>query len=173
MRPSLVLMLVVAAACSSDASNPRAEWRDTSPHTRRDVRVSNSTTIAVLDWGGTGTPLIFLAGIGNSAHVFDSVAPLFTDRFHVFGINRRGFGGSSQPPAATVPPLVEDIKAVVDSLALGPAVLVGHSFGGVEMTEVAANHPSACRGLVYLDAAHNHDRVADLLREAPCPRRRS
>jgi pimeloyl-ACP methyl ester carboxylesterase len=45
----------------------------------------------VLDWGGTGPPLVFLAGLGNTAHVFDHFAHQFTDRFRVLGVTRRGY----------------------------------------------------------------------------------
>lgn len=33
-----------------------------------------------VDWGGTGLVLVFLTGLGDSAHAFDSLAPRFTDR---------------------------------------------------------------------------------------------
>jgi non-heme chloroperoxidase len=29
----------------------------------------------VLDWGGTGRTVVLLAGLGNTAHVFDDFAP--------------------------------------------------------------------------------------------------
>ena len=50
-----------------------------------------------LDFGGTGQPLVFLAGLGNTAHAYDDFAPAFTDRFHVVALTRRGFGESSHP----------------------------------------------------------------------------
>jgi hypothetical protein len=35
--------------------------------------------------------------MGNTAHVYDTFAPQFTDRFHAIGITPRGFGASSRP----------------------------------------------------------------------------
>ena len=45
--------------------------KDPSPHTRRFVRVEKSVRLEVLDWGGSGRPLVLLAGGGDTAHVFD------------------------------------------------------------------------------------------------------
>lgn len=42
-------------------------------------------------------PVVFLAGLGFTAHVFDDFAPRLTDRHHVVAITRRGFGASSKP----------------------------------------------------------------------------
>src|SRR3954468_10434807 len=61
-------------------------WTDPSHHRVRMVTVAPKIRLERLDWGGTGEPVVFLAGLGNSAHVFDDFAPQFTDRFHVLAI---------------------------------------------------------------------------------------
>jgi len=107
-----------------------------------------------------------LAGLGNTAHVFDDFAPQFTDRFHVLGITRRGFGASAgAEPANNLDTLVADVVAVLDSLKLGSVVLVGHSIAGEEMTLFAERYPKRCAGLVYLDAAY--DRTGDAVKSMP------
>lgn len=73
---------------------------DFSPHKVQFVTVEEGVQLEVLDWGGHGRPLIFLAGNGNTAHAFDSFAPKFTGRNHVYGITRRGSGASSKPAPA-------------------------------------------------------------------------
>jgi hypothetical protein len=45
--------------------------------------------LEVLDWGGLGRPLVFLAGNGDTAHAFDNFAPKFTGQNHVYGITRK------------------------------------------------------------------------------------
>lgn len=70
---------------------------DTSPHTVQFVTVEPDVKLKVIDWGGSGRPLVFLAGLGNTAHVFDKFAPKFIGKYHVYGITRRGFGNSSAP----------------------------------------------------------------------------
>ena len=71
---------------------------DPSPHKARFVTVDKGVKLEVLDWGGKGPPLVFLSGLGDSAHVFDSFALQFTGKHHVYAITRRGYGISSAPP---------------------------------------------------------------------------
>jgi pimeloyl-ACP methyl ester carboxylesterase len=139
--------------------------------------IGRGVTLEVLDWGGRGRPLVFLAGLGNTAHVFDTFAPQFADRFHVMGITRRGFGASSSaPPPTSLDTLVGDVSAALDSLGVGPVVLVGHSIAGEEMTRFAELHSARCAGLVYLDAAYDRsgiDTLASKEPSAPGPRIRA
>lgn len=124
--------------------------------TIRYVTVDPATRLEVVDWGGSGVSLVFLAGLGHTAHVFDDFAGELTDSFHVLGITRRGFGASSQPDTGyTVPTLVADIRIVLDSLGIDQAILIGHSLGGDEMTLFAHRYPETVKGLVYVEAAYN------------------
>jgi non-heme chloroperoxidase len=130
---------------------------DSSPHTVQFVTVDKDVKLEVLDWGGTGRPLVFLAGLGNTAHVFDKLAPKFTVSHHVYGITRRGFGNSSKP-APTVPNysadrLGDDVLAVIEVLKLNHPVVVGHSIAGEELSSIGSRYPEKISGLIYLDAA--------------------
>jgi len=135
-----------AAAQSSD-------WSDPSPHRARRFAVEPGVALEVLDWGGTGEPMVFLAGLGNTAHTWDAFAPRFRDQFHVYAITRRGFGASTFPDSGYGSERrAQDIVAVLDSLDVQRAVLVGHSVAGDELSRVAADYPTRVRALVYLDA---------------------
>jgi non-heme chloroperoxidase len=138
------------------------------------IPIGQGVALEVVDWGGRGAPLVFLAGLGNTAHVFDTFAPQFTDHFHVVGITRRGFGASaSAAPPASLDTLVTDIATVLDSLGLGKVVLIGHSIAGEEMTRFAERCGARCAGLVYLDAAYDRsgvDTLASRQPAAPAPR---
>jgi alpha-beta hydrolase superfamily lysophospholipase len=80
---------------------PRVEQastgHDPSPHRIQFVLVEKDVKIEVLDWGGAGRSLVLLAGLGNTAHVYDDIAPKLAEKYHVLGITRRGFGASSSP----------------------------------------------------------------------------
>jgi pimeloyl-ACP methyl ester carboxylesterase len=131
-------------------------------------RIGPGVSLEVLDWGGRGRPLVFLAGLGNTAHVFDNFAPQFTDRFHVVGITRRGFGASAgAPPPNSLDTLVVDLAAALDSLGLGKVVLVGHSIAGEEMTRFGELHGARCAALVYLDAAYDRSGIDTLAQKQP------
>jgi non-heme chloroperoxidase len=117
------------------------------------VSIAPGVRVEVLDWGGHGRPLVFLAGLGDTPHVYDDFAPAFTDSFHVYGITRRGFGHSTGLPDTSVADLVDDLRAVLDSLHLSRIILVGHSIAGEELTAFGVTYPDRCETLVYLDAA--------------------
>lgn len=133
-------------------------WKDPSPHTVQFVTAEKDVKLEVLDWGGSGRPLILLAGLGNTAHVFDKFAPKLTPAYHVYGITRRGFGDSSAPVPRdanySADRLGDDVLAVIDALKLNRPVLVGHSIAGEELSSVGSRHPEKVAGLVYLDAGY-------------------
>jgi pimeloyl-ACP methyl ester carboxylesterase len=121
--------------------------------------------VPYLDWGGAGPALVFVPGFGNTAHVFDTFAPRLTDRFRAVGVGRVGVGDAEPPPNPTpggdpsahgLASRVAQLRAVLDTLGLARAVLVGHSLGGDEITAFARAHPERTAGLVYLDAAYDH-----------------
>lgn len=130
---------------------------DSSPHKVSFVTVAEGVQLEVLDWGGYGRPLIFLAGAGDTAHAFDNFAPKFTGQNHVYGITRKGFGASSKPAPAngnySADGLGDDILAVMQALRIERPVLVGHSLAGEELSSIGSRFPSTVSGLIYLDAA--------------------
>jgi pimeloyl-ACP methyl ester carboxylesterase len=147
-------MLLVSLALPLQPQQPPA-WKDASPHTTQFVTVDKDVALEVLDWGGSGRPLVLLAGGGDTAHVFDDFAPKLTASFHVYGITRRGFGESGYSASEYgADRLADDVLTVLDSLTLKRPVLVGHSIAGQEMSSVASRHPNRVAGLVYLDAGY-------------------
>lgn len=140
----------LTAPCVDDATA-----QSTSPPRSGLVSVSGAR-LHYLDFGGSGPSLVFLAGLGNTAHVFEDFAPRFTDRFRVLALTRRGFGASVRTAGGfDTATLVADLQAAFDSLALGPVVLVGHSMAGDELSEFAARYPERVAALVYLDAGYD------------------
>lgn len=170
---SLFLPLIAAAsvACrSSDAATTFAAWHDPSPHKVSFVSVAPGVRLEVLDWGGSGPPLVFLAGLQDVAHGFDDFAPRFTDVRRVYGGTRRGYGASSPPAGGyDLATGLSDLLAVLDSLHLDRVALAGHSMAGDELTGLAASHPERVDRLVYLDAAYDHSELVPLLADYPTP----
>jgi non-heme chloroperoxidase len=170
----LFTLLMASAAFAQDKA------ADGSPHKVLMVAVDKGVTLEVLDWGGTGRAVVFLPGGGDTAHVFDQLAPELTGEGHIYGITQRGFGASSAPPppsfdvklrpdniyeitrrnlsetnAYDADRLGDDVLAVIDKLRLGRPVLIGHSLGGQELSSVGSRHPEKVAGLIYLDALQN------------------
>jgi non-heme chloroperoxidase len=139
-------------ACAAIAQSAPSFQGETALQTQF-VDVQPDVKLEVLDWGGTGRNLVLLAGLGNTAHVFDSMGPKLAAHYHVIGITRRGFGQSSAPQTGYDPRrLGDDVVAVLDALHITGPVLVGHSIAGEELSAVSTYHPGRAAGLVYLDA---------------------
>ena len=133
----------------------RGQSIDSATHTVQFVSVENDVRLEVLDWGGSGRPVVLLAGAGDTAHAFDDFAPKLTRTYHVYGITRRGFGRSSSPESGySADRLGDDVLAVLDALKLNRPVLVGHSVAGEELSSIGSRHPERVAGLVYLEAAY-------------------
>jgi non-heme chloroperoxidase len=144
------------------ATKETAWVRDPSPHTVQFITVDTDVKLEVLDWGGSGRPLVLLTGLGNNAHVFDKFAPKLTGSYHVYGITRRGYGASSAPATGyAADRLGDDVLVVIDALKLTKPVLAGHSIAGEELSSIGSRHPEKVAGLIYLDAGYSyayHDR---------------
>jgi pimeloyl-ACP methyl ester carboxylesterase len=165
----IALLLIVSKALDAQ------DKTDSSPHQVQFVPVEKDVKLEVLNWGGTGRPLIVLAGLGNTAHIFDKFAPKLTAHYHVYGITRRGFGASSKPPPTVAnyaaDRLGDDVLAVITALKLNRPILVGHSIAGEELSSIGSRHSEKVAGLIYLDAAYtyayynraNGDWVLDML----------
>lgn len=83
-------LCLVALVFSSSISLQAQDQTDHSSHKVQFIPVDPGVQLEVLDWGGTGRPLIFLAGAGDTAHRFDGFAPQFTARHHVYGHHAKG-----------------------------------------------------------------------------------
>lgn len=141
---------------------------DDSPHAERRVRVDPSVTLEVLDWGGTGQPIVLLAGRGNTAHVFDDFAPKLVGDYRVYGITRRGFGNSTYTTEGFLADdLGDDVLDVLDSLGIQRPVVIGHSIAGQELSSIGSRSPERIAGLVYLDAGFHFAFYDSSLGRAP------
>ncbi len=150
---SSLRFLAVALLAEATGIAQTSAWQDPSKHQVQFVGVEKDVRLEVLDWGGTGRSIVLLAGSGNTAHVFDDIAPKFATFGHVYGITRRGFGASSRPAAGYEDQrLADDVLQVLDSLHIQSPVLIGHSMAGGELTTLGAQHSRRLAGLVYLDA---------------------
>ncbi len=152
----LFLLGVAALLFAQESTAPR----DSSPHSVKFINVDKNVNLEVLDWGGSGRPLVMLAGLGGTAHIFDKFAPKLNAAYHVYGITRRGFGASSVPalaiPNYSADRLGDDVLAVIESLELNRPVLVGHSIAGEELSSVGSRYPEKVAGLIYLDSGYSY-----------------
>ena len=142
-------------------------WRDPAPHADQFITVDTGVRLEVLDFGGSGPPLVLLAGLGNTGHIFDRFAPKLIDQFRVYAITRRGHGASSMPASGySVDRLADDVVRAIEILKLNRPVVAGHSVAGEELSSIGSRYPEKVAGLVYLDAGYAYA-IHDLLCTTP------
>jgi len=140
---------------------------DTSPHKSDFVNI-NGIKLQYLDWGGAGEVLIFLAGMGGSAHDYDRIAPRFASQFHVLALTRRGHAESDTPESGyDLDTLVADILAFMDALNVEKAILAGHSLAGVELTRFTEKYPERVQKLIYFDAVYDPKGRKEIMNASP------
>ncbi len=124
------------------------------------VETKPGVKIEVLDWGGSGPPLVLLAGLGAKGSDYGSFPVALRAHFHVYALTRRGYGNSSAPMPTTenysADRLGDDVLAVLDKLHLSKPLIVGHSLAGEELSSIGSRMPERVAGLVYLDAGYRY-----------------
>lgn len=153
MPVAILASLIVACRA---APIPEAQRYPAGTPFRAQYRVVDSTRLRIVDsGGGRATPVVFLHGFGASLYSWRHTLPAVAAAgYRVIAFDNRGFGFSDKPAHgygnAAYARLV---VALLDSLGISSAVLVGHSMGGAIAAEVALAHPDRVRGLVLIDAA--------------------
>jgi pimeloyl-ACP methyl ester carboxylesterase len=103
---------------------------------------------------GRGPDVVLIHAVTSNLAVWvfiDLIDTLAAD-FRVTAYDLRGHGLSEATEAGyTSADMAEDFRRLHAALGLGPAYLVGHSFGAVVATHAAAEYPELVRGLVLSD----------------------
>ncbi len=123
---------------------------------REQVRVIDDTRLRIIDTGsGGGTPVVFIHGIGASMYAWRHQLPqVAAAGYRVVAFDNRGFGFSDKPAHGySNADYTRLVVALLDSLGISSAVLVGHSMGGAIAADVALAHPDRVRGMVLISAA--------------------
>jgi pimeloyl-ACP methyl ester carboxylesterase len=109
---------------------------------------------------GTGSPTVILdAGLGGTTLDWSKVQPAVTRFTRVCSYDRAGYGWSETAPSTprTSQQIVTELHALLTHAKInGPYVLVGHSFGGLNMRLYAYRYPAEVAGMVLLDATSEH-----------------
>ena len=104
--------------------------------------------------GGGVAPVLFVHGLvmDNLASWYFTVANPVAALRPVALYDLRGHGRSARPAVGYgLDALVAELHGVMDGLDLPPAVLVGHSFGGLLALAAARARPDRVAGLVLVD----------------------
>ena len=127
----------------------------------RDIYVTaNGLRQHLIARGSPGNRVLMLIhGLTQQAHVFDAVATVLSQKFHVYALDVRGRGESEwgPPDGYHFANYVADLEAVREALGLERFSLVGTSMGGLISIYYSAMYPDRVQRLVINDVGPDID----------------
>lgn len=124
--------------------------------TRRSENVTTATASITTYTDGHGPPIVILPSYGrDGGHDFDPLtATLARSGHRVLRPQPRGIAGSSGPMTGVgFDDMADDVAAVIDALADGPAIVLGHAFGNFVARATAVHHPDKVAGVILAAAS--------------------
>src|ERR1700678_3517742 len=117
--------------------------------------IVGSIRLHYLDWGGSGSPILFLHGGGLNAHTWDCVAVMLREGYRCVALDQRGHGDSEWSPVLDYrfTTHVGDIEGFIEATRLERPILVGQSMGGLNSIAYATRHSDQVRAMVIVDVA--------------------
>ena len=103
---------------------------------------------------GAGPDVVLLHAVTANMAVWlaSNLMDTLARDYRVTAYDLRGHGLSAAPPTGyTSADMAEDFRGLHEALGLGPAYLIGHSFGGVVAMHAAATYPDRVAGVILSD----------------------
>jgi pimeloyl-ACP methyl ester carboxylesterase len=147
MLPPAAAAAAAVVAAPSGGARGSSCTRSTSPHALNRPRSASSV--------GEGPAILLVHGLAGSWRNWLENIPRLSDRHQVVAIDLPGFGASPMPERdITMPGYGSVVTAVTQELGLSDeTVLVGHSMGGVVVTETLLRSPGNFAGACLVAAA--------------------
>jgi pyruvate dehydrogenase E2 component (dihydrolipoamide acetyltransferase) len=118
---------------------------------------------------GTAT-VVMVHGFGSRLDAYEPVQRRLAAHARTIAIDLRGFGKSERPDTDYGPERhARDVLAVMDALAIDNAVLVGHSYGGGVVLQLANIAPTRVSSLVLVSPLVLEQQLNSYLRWARAP----
>lgn len=118
---------------------------------------------------GVGEPVVLVPGLFGSAFGFRALVPLLTARgYQAIVIEPLGIGASTRPERAdySLSAQAERLAAVLDTLRIRQAIIVGHSVGGSEGFRLAYLRPDLVKALISLEGGPAETAVTPAFKRA-------
>lgn len=102
--------------------------------------------------------VILDAGLSCCSLDWFEIQPQVSEFARVLSFDRAGYGWSSTSPEPyTSRNVVDDLSLLLEKLRIKPPyILVGHSFGGLNMRLFASEYPEKVASLILIDAVHEN-----------------
>lgn len=111
---------------------------------------------------GEGYPVVLISGLGSQGQSWDTQVPIYSKHYKVVVFDNRGAGKSDKPePPYTTAQMADDTAALMDSLSIERAHIVGKSMGGMVAQWLAINHPERVNRIVLGCSSGSRDQVGN------------
>lgn len=111
----------------------------------------------------SGPPLVLLHGFPGRWQGLLPIIPALSMRWHIYALDFRGHGKSGRVPGQYRPEdYLEDAIAFLQHQLTEPAILFGHSAGGLYALWLAAQLPKKVRALIVGDAPLSIESIVSL-----------
>jgi pimeloyl-ACP methyl ester carboxylesterase len=142
------------------------QWRNngvvSSPWVSSYVALPDGIRLRVVDWTpqtpSTGIPIVLVHGLASNARLWDGPARCLTNIGHsVIAVDLRGHGHSDKPDHGySVQEVARDVAHLIENLSASNSkwkrpLVIGQSWGGNIVVEIAAQFSHLIRGIVAVD----------------------
>ncbi len=119
---------------------------------RRVYQRTDAVALHFSEWNPGGEPILLLHGLADHSLVWSRLGDALSHHYHVVAPDLRGHGDSSKPDQGyTSADIVEDLKALINSLGWTKAHILGHSWAGKLVCFWATHYPDMFASLILVD----------------------
>jgi pimeloyl-ACP methyl ester carboxylesterase len=162
----------IEAPARAGPAPPQAEARPTvegpgGAMRMRELALPSGVRLPFVEQGDRSVaPVLLLHGYTDSSRSFEGVLAHLPGSVHALALTLRGHGDADRPLEGYRPcDFAADLAAFMETLGLGPAMVVGHSMGGYVAQRFALDYPERTLGLVLIGSSttvRGNPRVVDL-----------
>lgn len=120
----------------------------------------NGTKLNYIDTGGDGTPVVLLHAFPLNSGQWRQQIDALSDNYRLIAPDLKGFGESDAPEdesGYTMDGYADEVKALLDSIGVDKAVIVGLSMGGYIALALWRRSPDLFSALVLADSRAEAD----------------
>lgn len=116
----------------------------------KSVELSGGIKLSYVEQGDPqGVPMILLHGATDSWYSFAPVLPHLPNSIHAIALTQRGHGDADRPISGyRTRDFAADVAALMDTIGLESAIVVGHSMGATNAQRFAIDYPDRILKLV-------------------------
>lgn len=107
---------------------------------------------------------IFIHGLGSSQNYYYPVLPHLAEKYRCITLDTYGAARSPYTnDTVSIASISDDVIGALDTLNVPKAVVVGHSMGGLAVTDLGARYPDRVAGVVAIGPVHPSEMLVTVM----------